>query len=55
MSRYPYPPSSRYVVLAARIAVVLMIAVMLAGCGKKGNPVPPADQPSTFPTTYPKQ
>jgi len=45
----------RPVAIAARVAVVLMIAVMLAGCGKKGNPVPPADEPSTFPQTYPKK
>jgi predicted small lipoprotein YifL len=55
MSRRPYPPSGRLVAIAARVVVVLMIAVMLAGCGKNGNPVPPADEPSTFPQTYPKQ
>jgi predicted small lipoprotein YifL len=45
----------RPVAIAARLAVVLLIAVMLAGCGKKGNPVPPADEPSTYPQTYPKK
>jgi predicted small lipoprotein YifL len=55
MSRRPYPLSGRPIAIAARVAVVLMIAVMLAGCGKKGNPVPPADEPSTFPQTYPKK
>jgi predicted small lipoprotein YifL len=40
---------------AARIIIALMVAAMLAGCGKKGNPVPPADEPNTYPRSYPKQ
>lgn len=40
---------------AAQIVLVLMVAALLAGCGKKGNPSPPADEPNTFPRTYPKQ
>ncbi|HML11250.1 MAG TPA: lipoprotein [Stellaceae bacterium] len=40
---------------AARIVLALVVAAMLAGCGKKGNPVPPADEPNTFPQPYPKQ
>ncbi|MFZ2006861.1 MAG: hypothetical protein WB697_15525 [Stellaceae bacterium] len=39
----------------ARIILVLMVAVMLVGCGKKGNPQPPAGEPNTYPTAYPKQ
>jgi predicted small lipoprotein YifL len=31
-----------------------MVAAMLAGCGKKGNPTPPAGEPNTYPQTYPK-
>jgi predicted small lipoprotein YifL len=37
------------------VVVALMIAVMLSGCGKKGNTVPPPDEPNTYPQTYPKQ
>jgi predicted small lipoprotein YifL len=29
------------------------MAVALAGCGKKGVPQPPPDQPNTFPRSYP--
>ncbi len=39
----------------ARIVLALMVAVMLAGCGKKGNPEPPAGEPNTYPQGYPKQ
>ena len=39
--------------MAARIVMVLMVAVLLAGCGKKGNPVPPPGEPNTYPRTYP--
>jgi predicted small lipoprotein YifL len=37
-----------------QIILVLMIAALLAGCGKKGNPTPPADQQNTYPQVYPK-
>jgi predicted small lipoprotein YifL len=37
----------------ARIVLVLMVAAMLAGCGKKGDPVPPPGEPNTFPRGYP--
>jgi predicted small lipoprotein YifL len=40
---------------AARIIVVLMVAVMLAGCGKRGNPSPPPGEPNTYPRTYPSE
>jgi predicted small lipoprotein YifL len=45
----------RCTAVAARVIVVLMVAAMLAGCGKKGNTVPPAGEPVTYPQTYPKQ
>jgi predicted small lipoprotein YifL len=32
---------------------VLLMAVALTGCGKKGAPQPPPDQPNTFPRSYP--
>ena len=38
----------RRTAVAARVIVVLMIAAMLAGCGKKGNPVPPAGEASSI-------
>jgi predicted small lipoprotein YifL len=37
----------------ARVLVVLMVAALLAGCGKKGNPTPPPGEPNTYPRTYP--
>ncbi|MGC2411118.1 MAG: hypothetical protein WA459_00245 [Stellaceae bacterium] len=36
-----------------RVLIVALIAVALAGCGKKGAPQPPPDQPNTYPRTYP--
>ena len=38
---------------AIRVAIVLVVAVVLAGCGKKGNPEPPPGQPNTYPRVYP--
>jgi hypothetical protein len=40
---------------AARIVVVLMVTVLLVGCGKKGDPSPPTDQPRTYPRSYPSE
>jgi hypothetical protein len=34
---------------------VLIIATVLSGCGKKNAPVPPPDQPNTFPRAYPSE
>jgi hypothetical protein len=36
-----------------RALILLLIVVMLAGCGKKGAPQPPPDGPNTYPRTYP--
>jgi predicted small lipoprotein YifL len=33
--------------------VLLVVALGLAGCAKKGPPQPPADEPNTYPRTYP--
>lgn len=35
------------------LLAVLLIAATLAGCGKKGAPQPPPDEPNTFPRSYP--
>ena len=39
----------------AGLVLVLVVAAMLAGCGKKGNPTSPAGEPNTYPQAYPKQ
>jgi predicted small lipoprotein YifL len=44
---------SRHYEVAIRLIAVLLIAVALAGCGKKGAPQPPPDEPNTFPRSYP--
>jgi predicted small lipoprotein YifL len=41
-------------VLASGI-VVVALALMLAGCGKKGTPQPPPGQPVTYPRNYPSE
>jgi predicted small lipoprotein YifL len=33
--------------------VLVLLAVALAGCGKKGMPQSPPDEPNTYPRTYP--
>ena len=39
----------------ARLMIVLLIALALAGCGKKGGLQPPPDEPNTFPRSYPRE
>lgn len=43
----------RGTVTVSRIVAVMIVALLLAGCGKKGNPSAPADQPNTYPRSYP--
>ena len=38
----------------ARVAVLLIVVLVLAGCGKKGSPQPPPNEPNTYPRTYPR-
>jgi hypothetical protein len=41
---------------SAVVLVLLMAALLpLAACGKKSAPSPPADEPSTYPRTYPRE
>jgi predicted small lipoprotein YifL len=35
------------------MAVLLVLGLALAGCGKKGDPRPPPDEPNTYPRVYP--
>ena len=47
---------SGFVFRAARHGLIaLLIAVALVGCGKKGNPQPPPDEPNTYPRSYPSE
>ena len=39
----------------SRTLAVLLIALALAGCGKKGNPQPPPGVPDVYPRTYPSE
>lgn len=36
------------------IAILVVAAALLAGCGKKGDPEPPGPE-STYPQTYPSE
>jgi hypothetical protein len=36
-----------------RVLILLLIVFTLAGCGKKGAPQPPPDEPNTYPRVYP--
>lgn len=37
------------------VLIMLLIALAVAGCGKKGNPQPPPGEPNTYPRTYPSE
>jgi predicted small lipoprotein YifL len=39
----------------AIIVGVMLAAISLAGCGKKGPPQPPPGVPNTYPQNYPAQ
>jgi len=40
---------------ALAVAPLVLLAVALAGCGKKNAPQPPPDEPNTYPRTYPSE
>lgn len=40
---------------AWRILAIALIALALAGCGKKAAPQPPLGVPNTYPQKYPAQ
>jgi len=40
-------------VVVGRLLILLVVALALAGCGKKGAPQPPSDEPNTYPRVYP--
>jgi len=41
--------------LAAALLLLLLAALPLAACGKKGAPTPPAGEENTYPRTYPHE
>jgi len=41
--------------LIALLLVATVLALPLAACGKKNVPVPPPDQPKTYPGQYPNE
>jgi hypothetical protein len=52
----PPPPLRGRVRVGGSIATILMlVALTLAACGKKGPPGPPPGVPNTYPQNYPQQ
>jgi predicted small lipoprotein YifL len=39
--------------IMSRVALVLVVALVLTGCGRKGNPQPPPGEQNQYPRTYP--
>lgn len=38
-----------------RLVLLLLVTTALAGCGRKGAPLPPPNVPNTYPRTYPSE
>jgi predicted small lipoprotein YifL len=53
LSSGAFSTQSKPKIVLIRLLVLLFIVVALAGCGKKGAPQPPPDEPNTFPRSYP--
>lgn len=41
--------------LAPTVLAILAVTLWVAGCGKKGDPLPPAGSTYTYPGPYPAQ
>lgn len=52
-SRRPATPA-RFV-RAGGTAMLIVLALALADCGKKGPPQPPPDVPHVYPRSYPRE
>jgi len=39
----------------ARALMIVLVATLLVGCGKKNAPLPPPDEPNTYPRPYPSE
>jgi len=51
-----YAAGTPAVRLSAGIALcALVLSLALAGCGKRNAPIPPPDQPNTYPRPYPSE
>jgi len=37
------------------VLALVVLAVALAACGKRGQPTPPAGVPNTYPQVYPRE
>ena len=39
----------------APAVLTLAFVLLIAACGKKGDPMPPPDQPNVYPRNYPSE
>ena len=39
--------------MLTRALIVLLVALTLAGCGRRNAPLAPTDKPNTYPRAYP--